>query len=440
MNAMFTRFKSRMANHSNSELEQAIIRVVIGLAIAVHFVTNLLSHHTSSLDKAFISFLMLFFICSVLLVAANFLQPVPSRLRRTCSIVLDMSAISYCMYYGGENGAFVFAMYLWVLIGNGLRFGKAYLWGAMGAALIGFSLVIAFTPYWQANWSAATGVYFLIVALPLYFAKLLDRLQRANEILEQRVEQRTAELSVERNKALASSKAKSQFLANMSHELRTPLNAIIGYSEMLEQDAVEMRLTEMAEDLKRINSSGQHLLEMIGDILDLSRIEAGKFEINITQINLFQFLSRIEQNFKPLLRNSNNQLCLKNISDSLKVESDETRLRQIIYNLLGNAIKFTRNGRITISVIADADTFCILVTDTGIGISEENIQTIFDVFTQVDQSYSRCYGGSGLGLAICMHYCRLLGGDIRVKSELGKGSVFSVSLPIRWQESSRLSA
>jgi len=428
-------FRTNFFNHFNSELEQAVIRFVFGLLIGAYYIFGF---HWQSLQGrglffSVYTFVGVFFVCSSAIVFANLVSPQPSVVRRSLGILLDMASISFCLYLGGEKGSFLFSLYLWVLVGNGLRFGKTYLWAAMAAALLGFSLVVASTSYWQQNTPFTVGVYFLIVALPLYFSKLLTRLQNVNNDLERRVEERTKELAVEKNNALESSYAKSQFLANMSHELRTPLNAIIGYSEILLEDALSQHKDQLADDLLRINASGQHLLAMIGDILDLSRIESGKISLQPQRFKLLYFIDEMVKSIMPMLIETGNHISLDRIPETLEIESDKTRMRQIILNLLGNAIKFTKNGLIHVGInLSRPGWVAIQIKDTGIGIDKEHLNNIFELFTQVDQSFTRHYGGSGLGLAICKRFSKLMGGEISVSSVPNQGSTFTVSLPLNW--------
>ena len=241
------------------------------------------------------------------------------------------------------------------------------------------------------------------------------------------------ELSFARDEALKASQAKSIFLANMSHELRTPLNAIMGYSELLVDEASDRGHDIYFKDLKKINGAGKHLLELISNILDLAKIEAGKMDFSINTIRLHKLINSITETVSPLVQQNNNKLEIffdKNIDE---IENDEIKLKQIILNLLSNACKFTKQGIITLKVQRethfDSDWISISVEDTGIGISKENQGKIFDTFSQADSSTSTNYGGTGLGLNISRDFCQLMCGDLRVESELGKGSRFLVEIP-----------
>jgi len=219
----------------------------------------------------------------------------------------------------------------------------------------------------------------------------------------------------------------------MSHELRTPLNAIIGYSEILEEGAqTENRAQDLA-DLKKINHAGVHLLEMITDILDLSKIETGEMTLKREPVEVGALLQNIQETIHPMLKQNNNVITV-NIDPHLNAVSvDKLRLRQVLLNLVSNATKFTKNGTIELQAkirdLGDQKNLEVAVRDTGIGIAEQDLAAIFEPFTQVDNTYSRQYEGSGLGLAISQNLCRMMGGDLYVESVLGQGSVFTVLLP-----------
>jgi len=234
--------------------------------------------------------------------------------------------------------------------------------------------------------------------------------------------------------AEAANQAKSAFLANMSHELRTPLNAVIGYSEMLQEQAHDRGIADLIPDFQKINSAGKHLLGLINDILDLSKIEAGKMELYIEPFEVSSTLLDISTTIQPLLVKNDNRLELVGIDSRLGVmRADLTRLRQILFNLLSNACKFTSGGTITLEASRHAtggqDEITLVVSDTGIGMTAEQLARLFKEFSQADASTTRRYGGTGLGLAIAKRFCLLMSGSIDVASEPGKGSRFTVRLP-----------
>jgi hypothetical protein len=234
-----------------------------------------------------------------------------------------------------------------------------------------------------------------------------------------------------RREAEAANSAKSQFLANMSHELRTPLNAIIGYSEMLREEAEDRELEDFVTDLAKIGSAGHHLLKLINDILDLSKIEAGKMGLNVETFDLARLVDDVVTTALPLAERNGNRLASECAVDG-PMHSDATRVRQVLLNLLSNACKFTRDGTIQLSA-RDADREAgwveIEVRDSGIGMTEEQMGRLFEAFSQAEATTAAKYGGTGLGLAISRRFCRMMGGDVDVASIPGEGTAFTVRLP-----------
>ncbi|WP_127581278.1 hybrid sensor histidine kinase/response regulator [Paenibacillus koleovorans] len=263
----------------------------------------------------------------------------------------------------------------------------------------------------------------------LFYAN--EELKDVNNHLEELVKERTTELVRARDEAIEASKIKSQFLANMSHELRTPLNAIIGYSEMLQEEAADLGEPAFAEDLKKIHTSGKHLLSLINDILDLSKIEAGKMDIYLEVCEVDSFIQDVASTVRPLIAKNRNTLEIQGVSGFFR--TDVTKLRQIILNLLSNASKFTQEGAVRLEIQqameGDRSGYLFRVTDSGIGMTPEQMDKLFLAFTQADLSTTRKYGGTGLGLAISQRFAQMLGGSIQVKSEPGTGSTFTVWLP-----------
>jgi signal transduction histidine kinase/ligand-binding sensor domain-containing protein len=330
----------------------------------------------------------------------------------------------------------------------------------------------AFTPWYANAWvlypgAGMFGLLALMAGTTTVRARARKReaaLLREQLLQEEQKARRTAEASAlalaDKNQQLdaaraaadQASQAKSQFLANVSHELRTPLNAIIGYSEMLQEEAPEMGADSMVPDLQKIHGAARHQLSLINDILDLAKIEAGKMTLFVEEFDVGQLVREVAATAQPLVSKKGNVLevdCPPNIGT---LRTDQTKLRQVLFNLLSNAAKFTENGKIRVEVrrqsselgshqlptsqvrppasAPDAPTSVVFrVSDTGIGMTAEQVSKLFQAFTQADAATSNKYGGTGLGLALSRTFCQLMGGELSVESELGQGSIFAVWLP-----------
>ena len=237
-------------------------------------------------------------------------------------------------------------------------------------------------------------------------------------------------MQIKMEKAKSASEAKSDFLAKISHELRTPLNAIIGYSEMLMEDASDEGLEDFVEDLDKIHSSGTHLLTLINDLLDISKIEAGKMELHLEDFNLKDLVSLIEATTKPLLEKNSNKFVVKIDKSIETMKSDETKLKQVLLNMISNSSKFTKEGTVSLEISAESkNRVKFELSDTGIGMTEDQLKNVFEEFTQAETSTSKDYGGTGLGLPICKKITELMGGKIKVKSKIGEGTTFSIIVP-----------
>jgi len=341
-------------------------------------------------------------------------------------------------YYGGLHGTTIQALpmmplFAALLVGPRAGFAMAGL-----AALLVFvqwyvegtlGLLPVRTPSSEDQVITTVGLVGTIAALSGLKVFQLRRAARAARDAERIAREAESHLRDALTAATAASQAKSRFLANMSHELRTPLNAIIGYAEFLHEDAAD---AEAASDLERIRTAGAHLLQLVNDVLDLGKIEAGRMSVTFESVDVAAVVEEVVQTVRPAVQERGSTLRTELAPDIGSVETDPIRVRQILLNLLSNAAKFTEQG--TVRVVAErggsgGDRVRISVIDTGIGIAPSRIERLFEPFVQGDETTSRRYGGTGLGLALSAHFARLLGARLDVDSELGKGSTFTLVLP-----------
>ncbi len=330
----------------------------------------------------------------------------------TTGLLFDVSFSTYAMYEGGVSTAYLYGIYLWIIIGYGLRFGRKYMFIANLLTIIAFSFVITQAPFWKDNTFIGWGLMLWIVLMPIYIGKLLSKLEIAVKNADN------------------ANKAKTEFLANMSHEIRTPLTAVIGFSETaLDSDqTTEQRLFA----LNTIHRSSRHLLNLINNILDFSKIDAGELEIEHVKMNPMQAIYEVESIISMQAQKKSLQFEL-NYRPPLPaiIESDPIRLKQILINLCSNAIKFTEHGKVKVDVDYDAPGHLlnISVSDTGIGMTDEQIQKAFQPFKQADSSTTRKFGGTGLGLSLSKQLANLLNYNLEVYSQPGTGTTFKLQIP-----------
>lgn len=260
-------------------------------------------------------------------------------------------------------------------------------------------------------------------------AQQQDQLKHHNEILEYEVEERTRDLVYARDMAIEANRNKSNFLSNVSHELRTPLQSILGYSDLI-IEVLPQEQDEIHHDVNTIIQNAEHLLHMINSILDMSKVEAGKIDIEIKPTNIDQLLNDVVETIKPLMSPNNNKLQFSNQLNHNTVNIDTDKIRQVLLNLLGNAAKFTHNGTVNFNVTQTSDALHFQVKDSGIGMNKDQVDHIFDPFFQIDGGHTRRYEGTGLGLAITHQFCQLMKGSITVESTEGSGSTFNVVIPV----------
>ena len=316
------------------------------------------------------------------------------------------------------------------------------------AAFGGTQLARSQEVYGTANKNSRVALYTLVitgvaqililVAILLISYRTFRSYLRGYQAHQQELAKANEALRESKEAADAANEAKSAFLANMSHELRTPMNAILGYSEMLIEEAEDVGQDDFIPDLTKINQAGSHLLSLINDVLDLSKIESGKMEVFPETVSVDDLIDQVTSTAQPLMGNNNNRLVIERGPQLGEVFQDFTKLRQTLLNVLSNAAKFTHDGTVTLNAerqAADGDEWLVLaVTDSGIGIAEEKLEHIFEEFSQADSSTTRDYGGTGLGLTISRGFCQMLGGDMTVSSKLGVGSTFTIRLPVRLPE------
>ena len=244
------------------------------------------------------------------------------------------------------------------------------------------------------------------------------------------IRRKLAEVCSLKEAAEAANRAKTEFLANTSHELRTPLNAIIGYSELLQEECEDREFVEIVPDLLRIQKAGRILLSLINDILDISKVEAGRMVLNFQEFDVGGVLREVVQTAAPLAQQSRNEIRLDCGPEVVLICGDAKRFRQSVLNLVSNACKFTEEGTVSIEAARTGGWLEVRVADTGIGLSSVEMHKLFQPFTQVDSSPTRKHEGTGLGLALSRKLCRMMGGDILVQSQAGVGSTFTIRLPL----------
>lgn len=321
---------------------------------------------------------------------------------------------------------------------GGLTLGRKG-WIAIAVGVIGCGWFTGFAYSFDApalpTAASIVGVFLTSSIFALHSYLQSKRFVRSRKLLEEqnlKIEEKSTQLAQAKEEADAANRSKSLFLANMSHELRTPLNAIIGYSELLVEEAEDTGDDALIPDLQKIHSAGKHLLGLINEVLDLSKIEAGKMEMHLEDVELGPVLDDVMDTVRPLAEKKGNRLIIE-AADLGRVHTDITKLRQMLFNLLGNAAKFTEQGEIRLRARrehqASREWMVFEVEDTGIGMTPEQQSRLFQPFSQADASTTRKYGGTGLGLALSRHFAEMLGGEIDMRSAIGAGTTFTIRLP-----------
>ena len=407
--------RSRLRGRADSEHAQVFVRIAITALFSAYLGWEVSDGNRN--PALFATWLILIgeLAGALGLLGAILASPAPSDVRRWIGMLLDYSAMGGVMYLQGESASPLYAIYLWVTIGNGMRYGPRYLYSGTALAALSFALMMRTTPYWLQNPYLSWGLLLGLIAVPLYFASLLKALTHAIE------DARRANL------------AKSRFLANMSHEFRTPLNGLSGMSELLASTRLDPEQRGYVETLQAASRS---LLALVEDVLDISAIEAGKLTLKQEAFALRDLLAEIDLVMRPQARAKQLDYVVEvdaAVPDRLR--GDAGHLRQVLVNLLSNAIKFTPTGEVRLEIAANgspqggSQRLRFTVTDTGVGIPASARAKLFEAFEQADNSLSRKHAGSGLGTTIAKGLTEAMGGSIGFESREHAGSRFWVELP-----------
>ena len=395
----------------NSELEQSVVRILIGTVLLYYFeyFNDSLKVSTPQLTIDLRLVLTVFLCASVFICISILIKTGEVPMRRIFAILLDTGALTVLLTVGGVHAAPLYFLYLWIIIGNGFRFGQKYLLVSLGFTLLGFGVVVTTEPYWAAEKKLSIGLWLGTFLISMYFNLLVGRLFAAL------------------NQANSANLAKRQFICAVSHELRTPLNAIIGMVDLLKSTKIDHEQREM---LDCMTTTSQLMLSQIEDVLDFSKIEAGKMVVEQVEFDLYALIENILAVFSYRIDAKTVRL-IRQIDCAVPpiLRGDPHHLRQILINLIGNAVKFTEQGRISLKVRLchskeDSVVLHFAIEDTGIGIHESVQDQIFESFTQADSATARKYGGTGLGTTICKQLVELMGGRIGLHSRPGVGSEF----------------
>ncbi|HEX9205892.1 MAG TPA: ATP-binding protein [Candidatus Deferrimicrobiaceae bacterium] len=419
MTGRFRKAWEYLSRRPDSEHEQALIRVVLTAVIFVYLRWSMLRDgYNGSPEILALLLCGLYHLFAIGLFLFIVRHPGVSPFRRYMGAAGDLGLTSVGIYLAEEAGAPLYVVLLWVIFGNGFRYGRRYLFVSSVIGTVGFGLAVWMNPYWHDKRIMGIGLQIGTIILPLYVSSLLQKLTAAAQRAEE------------------ANRAKNRFLANMSHEMRTPLNGIIGLIDLLRGTPMT---AEQEELVKAVDASGKTLLFLMQDVLDLSKIESGKVSVKVSDFDLHELLKNTVAIIEPQARGKGLEMFLHvpaNVPFLLR--GDPLLLQQVLLNLLGNAVKFTERGDVgvrahLVTETPGGATVRFEVADTGIGISPEAQRRIFDRFAQADESITRRYGGTGLGTTISKEIVEMMGGRIGVQSVPGAGSTFWFVLELEKQ-------
>lgn len=405
---------TRLRGREDSEHEQILVRVGFAAIILAYLLTLVDGQSAPTVWHVCLAIASIYVTGSILLLGHLVWHPQICITRRVAGMLLDLTCLPMGMIVGGAWVAPFYPMYLWISFGMGFRFGRNYLFTAVGLSLLGFGAVIALTDFWRSQPIFSAMLWCALLVLPAYASTLLAKLTDALDRAEQ------------------ASQAKSRFVASVSHELRTPLNAIIGMSDLLNVERLSSQQRDMA---RTIRNAGQTLLEMVDDVLSIAQIEAGKLKPVDTDFDLHSVLASVRYLHYQAALEKGLDLRFQVAPDvPYRLRGSERPLRQILVNLVTNAIKFTDDGHVTINVTSETSDddriwLCLAVEDTGWGIPLRDQERIFERFSQAEGATERGSGGTGLGLAIARQLTELLGGRLTLQSRMDQGSCFFLIVP-----------